>query len=280
MIFQRYTDIKSFSGDVSEVLYENEIQNNMIIGFTHREMGSDWFLASVKDGGSVVLAAACTPPHNITLYSSGNRPNDGAVAFLCKEINALNIKLPGVLAERGLARRFAETYSADSFYLHHSLVVMQLISQTNVFIKASGSHRLLNLNDLHFVPYWRSALSAECNIHAYSIEHHAESIPKQVEAGTHYIWEDSQPVSMAHTSRRTRDGASIAGVYTPPHFRGKGYATSVVAQLSQDLLDRGNKFCFLFADASNPVSCGMYRKIGYNGVCEMDEYRFGVLQGE
>lgn len=49
---------------------------------------------------------------------------------------------------------------------------------------------------------------------------------------------------------------------------------SVVAELSQILLDRGHRFCCLFADAKNTISCGIYRKIGYENQCIMDELKF------
>ena len=54
----------------------------------------------------------------------------------------------------------------------------------------------------------------------------------------------------------------------------QGYASSVVAELSQALLNRGNKFCCLFADAENPISCGIYRKIGYYDLCVVDVIKF------
>jgi predicted GNAT family acetyltransferase len=71
----------------------------------------------------------------------------------------------------------------------------------------------------------------------------------------------------------------VNGVYTPNHYRGKDYASSVVAELSRMLLERGNKFCCLFADAKNPISCSIYRKIGYYDLCVFDELKF-EKQGE
>lgn len=66
----------------------------------------------------------------------------------------------------------------------------------------------------------------------------------------------------------------VNAVYTPPHYRGKGYATSCVASLSQHLLNSGYKFCSLFTDLANPVSNSIYMKIGYRPVCDYDEYKF------
>jgi predicted GNAT family acetyltransferase len=63
-------------------------------------------------------------------------------------------------------------------------------------------------------------------------------------------------------------------VYTPPHYRNRGYAAACVAALSKRLLDSGRKFCALFADAENPISNGIYRKIGYRDVYIYDKLHF------
>lgn len=39
-------------------------------------------------------------------------------------------------------------------------------------------------------------------------------------------------------------------------------------------LARGRRFCFLFTDLANPTSNAIYRAIGYEPVCDMDQYRF------
>ncbi|HJH03144.1 MAG TPA: GNAT family N-acetyltransferase [Victivallis vadensis] len=60
----------------------------------------------------------------------------------------------------------------------------------------------------------------------------------------------------------------------PPPYRGRGYASSLVAELSRLLLERGNRFCCLFADTANPVSCGIYRRIGYVDRCIVEELQW------
>jgi hypothetical protein len=65
-------------------------------------------------------------------------------------------------------------------------------------------------------------------------------------------------------------------VYTPPEFRGRGYASNLVAHLSQELLDEGRKFCFLFTDLANPVSNSIYQKIGYRPVSDSERWEFDV----
>jgi uncharacterized protein len=69
---------------------------------------------------------------------------------------------------------------------------------------------------------------------------------------------------------------SISLVYTPPPYRGRGYASNCVAALSQHLLDEGWKKCSLVTDLANPVSNSIYQKIGYRPVCDFTEYLFAA----
>jgi predicted GNAT family acetyltransferase len=63
-------------------------------------------------------------------------------------------------------------------------------------------------------------------------------------------------------------------VYTPPHLRKQGYATSCVAALTQRMLDSGKRFCCLYTDLTNPTSNAIYQKIGYQPVCDSEDLVF------
>ena len=64
-------------------------------------------------------------------------------------------------------------------------------------------------------------------------------------------------------------------MYTPPEFRGRGYASACVAAASQAQLDAGRRFCFLFTDLANATSNHIYQEIGYEPVRDVEVYRFG-----
>src|SRR6185437_10046361 len=53
-------------------------------------------------------------------------------------------------------------------------------------------------------------------------------------------------VALCGFSGRTPHGIRIGPVYTPPEYRGRGYGTSLVADVSAELLASGIAFCFLF----------------------------------
>jgi predicted GNAT family acetyltransferase len=44
--------------------------------------------------------------------------------------------------------------------------------------------------------------------------------------------------------------------------------------LTQQLLDEGRRFCFLYTDLANPTSNSIYQAIGYRPACDVDQYRF------
>ena len=66
----------------------------------------------------------------------------------------------------------------------------------------------------------------------------------------------------------------IGPVYTPPADRGRGYASNLVAATSQDVLDRGRRFCFLFTNVANPTSNKIYQALGYAVVCDVEQVHF------
>jgi predicted GNAT family acetyltransferase len=58
--------------------------------------------------------------------------------------------------------------------------------------------------------------------------------------GRYMFWVvDDEPVSMAGIVRRTRHAAAIAGVYTPPSLRGRGYGGSVTAAVTELAFSQG-----------------------------------------
>ncbi len=281
MRFELYSDINKFHEDLFDALLRDEVQNDLIISNTLRGLEgadtSNWLMAAVHGGnGAPLLIAFLTPPHNILLYEVDNKPNDNALTLLAKELVGLDISIQGVLAEKFLARRFSDIYSSLSGKLKRDVMKMRIYKLERVEIEAPSPGRLrpAEEHDHYFLPYWLSAFVTDCGTGIPDLVSSLERARRLVSEKALYIWEDRIPVSQAATGRKTVNGAVVNGVYTPPHFRGRGYATSCVASLSKILLERGYKFCSLFTDLSNPISNSIYMKIGYKPLCDCDEYKF------
>jgi predicted GNAT family acetyltransferase len=90
-----------------------------------------------------------------------------------------------------------------------------------------------------------------------------------------YLWAvNGKYVSVAHIGRPTKNGISVSAVYTPKQFRRNGYASGVVANITQAMLDSGKQFCVLYADLSNPTSNKIYQNIGYREVADSKYFLF------
>ena len=283
MKFKCYSDIDEYKSVVLDLLLEDEVINNLPLSIlidSKKIDGVNHLLATVtNDIGDICLVAICTKPFNILLYepvlntTESNGKND-AMDLLASELKRLKFDPPGVLAVSGLARRFADAYcGVNGGRLAMSMVLMRL-DKIGEYKKASGFCRTLCEDDLSFTPSWEQAFCVDCRLPVFSKSDNEERIRTRLGMDTHFIWEDEEPVSQAVYGRNTPNGGVVNWVYTPPQYRGQGYATSVVAELSKAIFDRGKKFCCLYADAANPISRGVYSKLGYYDVCTFDEIKF------
>jgi predicted GNAT family acetyltransferase len=89
------------------------------------------------------------------------------------------------------------------------------------------------------------------------------------------LWEAAgKPVSAVGFGSPTPSGIRIGPVYTPPEYRGRGYASALTAHVSAEQLAGGRSFCFLYTDLANPTSNKIYVAIGYERVCDAIQYAF------
>ncbi|MCA1694899.1 MAG: GNAT family N-acetyltransferase, partial [Actinobacteria bacterium] len=103
----------------------------------------------------------------------------------------------------------------------------------------------------------------------------AEVTRRRIDEGRLWVWDDGGPVSAAGATIAVAGVARINFVYTPPTSRRRGYAGACVSALSARLLAKEAKTCALYAQLENPISNGIYRRIGYRPVKEILLYRFG-----
>jgi predicted GNAT family acetyltransferase len=96
--------------------------------------------------------------------------------------------------------------------------------------------------------------------------------------GSLVVWDDEGPAAMAAAAGRTTHAARVGFVYTPPERRRRGYASALVAALSQRLLDEGRSSCCLYTDLANPTSNAIYQRIGFTPCCDIGRYTLSVTR--
>jgi len=270
-----------FWNETIDILAENEAQNSIIIKcaqkFKNGENNDDWYCATIKDdNGEIILTAMCTPPFNVVLYGTGNRYDGDSAEFLMNELFNAGCTLNGVTGEKVLAEKFSECYTnltGKSSKIKVRLNSMALRELADIKF-SPGYLREITENDLHYLPFWIKEWAVDCNQDIGDINGYAENVKNQIGQNLLYVWVDKVPVSMAGLQAPMINGTNIGRVYTPPHYRNKGYASACVWHLSKLLLDKGNKFVSLFADADYPVSNKVYQNVGFRNVCLYEEIKF------
>jgi predicted GNAT family acetyltransferase len=135
----------------------------------------------------------------------------------------------------------------------------------------SGRLRLASEKDQCLVMEWCVAFCHDAGIEEEAAHCQAQ-VPRKLTEGLVYLWEDREAVSMAAVERETPHGIAVSWVYTPPQFRNHGYATSCVGAMTQRMLDSGKRFCCLYTDLANPTSNSIYQKIGYQPICDVQDW--------
>jgi len=262
---------------VLPLLMLDEARHDLCLGLVHTlvhhpSVYPSKYLWSVEDAGTVVGAALQTPPHNLIL---GQPSAEGANDLLADAIESAGIQLPGVVGGLPEAEAFAVAWCARTGNTARRVMGQGIYSLTEVLPvpAVAGTPRTARPDDLNLVAGWIQAFQDEVVPDALRSDPEERrrrlgSILGSDEEGI-CLWEaEDQVVSLSGFGGPTPNGIRIGPVYTPPALRGRGYATTLVADLSRRQLASGRRFCFLHTDLANPTSNAIYRRIGYRRVCD------------
>lgn len=274
-----YDDPAGFIEALGPMDLEMEIRNCLPISICRRlaDAGGDdrqTLLYAAWDGGVLAGAAVRTPERNIVPLSGPRWDRDDLV-MLCNALISTGVDLPGVMGPNDLARALAGAWCDRRQTSPIIRMELGLYALTDVRIEPGpGALVQATAGDSDFFFGWEQAFCIDCfgELKPFVTREASERL---LASGEVRFWEaGGERVSMAASGRNTARGAMVNLVYTPPAFRGKGYASSCVAALSKHQLDSGLRYCTLFTDIANPVSNGIYRRIGYEYAGSFTEIAF------
>jgi predicted GNAT family acetyltransferase len=280
MELRRFDAVGDFLSVAEPFLVEREAEHNLLLGVASsiteapEAYSGPPYLAVVTDHGRVVAAAIRTPPFRLVLSEVDDRR---AIGLLAADWAAN--ELPDVLGPVEHVRAFVEARAAlggTQGTLEVSERIYQL-TEVRPLPSIPGHARPATLDDRDLVIAW---------LEAFRLDAFGEADPGSVVADADrwlarrgrslHLWQDGDDVtSLAGTGGRTPNGIRIGPVYTPPDARRRGYASALVAAVSQEALDAGCRFCFLFTDLANPTANHIYQVNGYTPVRDVEAYAFG-----
>jgi predicted GNAT family acetyltransferase len=274
-------DAHSFLQMSQKALEEDEINGNLIFGLSNTLLknentyGKEAPLYSiVYKNNEISLIGLMTPPRNLLLYENKNL-DSGIMEYFVENLYSRNIHIPGVIGEKNIAKLFMEKWTKiknSNFKINMNLRVFKL-TKVEEYIKPVGLFRKAEERDIECIIEFITNFSSETK-EPNSSSRIKEMAENGIVNNEIYVWDNKNIVSMAKKQRPTKHGMAVGGVYTPLEHRYKGYATALVAELSQNILNSGKLFCTLYTDLSNPTSNSRYQKIGYKPIYDHISYEF------
>jgi hypothetical protein len=284
----RYDNVATFAARAEPLLLAREAEHCLAIGIVtilrRGEMtsaASPYLAVVVDEQGGVVEAVIATPLNNLilSLLAAGSETAAAEIIRLVAEdVCAALPDLPGVLGPPELARRFAEqwarfTRQGARVDAHERIYHLARVRPQR---PVAGAMRRIKEADRPLLREWLNAFWIE----ALGLPGHSrvdDDINRRLrfESSGMYLWQHGADVmSLAGYGGPTPHGARIGPVFTPLEARGHGYASALVATLSQLLLDEGRQAVYLFTDLANPTSNHIYQEIGYEPVGDITSYLF------
>ncbi|MCJ8280649.1 MAG: GNAT family N-acetyltransferase [Rivularia sp. ALOHA_DT_140] len=278
MKLHRFEDANLFYQKVEDYLLKDEVLHNLLLGATKNLINYPQrckmkpYLAIVEQDENIIAVAMMTIPYNLLLSQA---KSSKAIDIILQDLQQKYESLTNVNAPVIESEVFAKKWclSTGQSYQLRALRIFKL-ERVEFPSQVKGNLRLATENDKKLLISWHGAFNLEALGKQRNDLYSESCVDRILQKNTAYLWNSEIPVSIACSTRSTRNGIGINMVYTPPEYRKRGYAGACVAALSQILLDKGYKFCFLFTDLSNPTSNKIYQKIGYQPVADWNNYRF------
>ena len=279
----RYGTPRAFLDAVEPFLLRDEACHNLLLGVPARlaarglAAGAEVYLAAALERGEITAAAMMTPPFWPVLSQT---THPGAVKALAADIAGLRPAPSGVGGPERVVAEFVAlwrqlTGNESRRVLHERI---HRLDSVQPLPRVAGRLRQAEDADRGLLLDWLRAFGAEAFGADSGRPVDAETVlnARLGSPGEGFVlWDDQGPRCVGGYGGPTRHGIRIGPVYTPPEHRNHGYGTACVAELSRQLLEGGRHFCMLFTDLANATSNRIYRRIGYEPVCDVAEFRFG-----
>ena len=246
---------------------EAEHNLHLSLAYVRRDAGAtgaDVLFGTVEQDGDLVGCVIRTPPHKLLITSM---PPEAAPDIV-GPVAELYDEIPAVLGPADSAVAVASAWTALKGGGWETGMQQRIyrLDQVEPVRPVPGAMRLATMDDLELLTDWGTGFARDAG-HAFLLAR--EQVNRMIERQDLHIWQDESPASMAVAQGATPNGCRIGYVYTPPELRGRGYASALVARLSQRMLDSGMTFCVLYTDLGNPTPNAIYQRIGYNAICDV-----------
>ncbi len=270
MEWKMYNDAMEFSKQVEALLYKQEDEYSLFIGILEQIKEGryeEYYLGIAKRETEIAAACLMTPPHPLQLIDFTGE--QGLEKNLVEKMMADGIWVDSIIGNRQTAEAFAEAWSEKKGTAVEEVMnqgLYRIDSVNRKLAKSPGAWRVASKKDAQVLEQWMLQFEQETGINASTPAEVARKIDEFLERKEVFVWEDrGEVVSCMKKSRPSKHGITVSFVFTPRRYRRRGYARSLVAEVTEELLQEYD-FAMLYTDLENPTSNKIYKEIGYEQI--------------
>lgn len=193
-------------------------------------------------------------------------------------------ELPGVIGDPADARVFAAAYASRRRIIWTERLTLipcecRVLRRTPAQLSVDGEIRKAEHADRYTTAAFLAGFSRDAYGEQAAAYTQLPAADRMIAAGELHFWvSGGECVAMANIAHRSARHGRINAVYTRPDARRRGYGSAVTSALAFKLLSEGLT-PILYADAANPASNRVYRRIGFEPLRPVIEIGFRSAWG-
>lgn len=278
MEWQWYRDPVVFAQKTEPFLYKHEDKYSLflgVLGQIRTGRYKEYFMATLEEDGQLLAACLMTPPHPLQVVVFEDR--EGLHEFIAEQFSQESIPVNEVVGEREAAEGFAAVWAKKMNKQVEVLMdqgLYRLDSVTHGLQKSPGTWQVAGTDDAPLLEEWFMQFHQDTGMKSPTREEAHERIEAFLKTKEVYVWEvEGKAVACMKRGRPSKHGITVSFVFTPEEHRRKGYARSLVAEVSEELLETYD-FCMLYTDLLNSTSNKIYSEIGYQQISNPVHLKF------
>lgn len=280
MEFKLFDNVHEFAVKAEPILEEREDVYSLFFGVLQAIKAGRYenpFMAIIEENGEVLALCQMTPPHPLNLIFVDDKRSEECMDLFITNLLDLAIQVPSIISIKRDAYCFAEKWGEKTgmrtdLLFDQGLYRLDKVDET--LEKSPGTWRLAEEKDCPDIEKWFNLFEADAGLQMTAAEEVKQRVALFVEGREVFLWTyDGEIVSMMKKARPTKRGVTVSFVFTPQEERRKGYARTMVAVCSKELLKEYD-FCVLYTDMMNPTSNKIYKEIGYEKIADSVHLEF------
>jgi len=272
-----YDNIQTVPEEILQYLHQHPVINFEAIGIIEQLSDNPQLFEGilecivVSEVEHIQLVTCRIRPYNILISHS---VNIDSIYPLVKYLLKSNISIPGIYGPAEEVKCFLKTWkklSGEDFKSSDEFLQYSM-TETKGETQLLGKISIAKPEHIKLLTDWTEKSIRETIPKSTDefVKSCTESFLKLLEMNRVFVLEvENKLVSMAAISGGSKTMHAINDVYTPPEYRGKGYATELCLFLSNHILEDCKSTPILWVKSTNPVAIHIYEKIGFEKVAKM-----------